>query len=634
MSLVFLLCVSAGDNPPIFNFYSERPVHLNRAEVEDLSIKVMEHWELIEKEALSPEKFIKPMLYGRWELSFKLVNTEKGEPGIDLNITDSNSGQILHQSFRQENDLAKKFRYTTSYDLNFNASSKIRKRLQGLNSIDPLPETNTAQSSRGNPWGKQEQQTIKDVMELESKVVNHWANIIKEENLTEEQRFKWIDEGRVHIKDSKLGTAEINMIDEQPFIRVIHKNSEITFAIFEKEVDMESTHFKQYIARQHIDAGTGRSDGQSGRDVVTIIKDEKKKSEFTMDPENYRSFKRGKTLISTLWWEDYLRATYKKPTAPTVAFGGVCGLAQGALAMCVAGLNKAIDPSAELSYTPAMLSTAWGSGIGAFISTYKNWTNRGTRIMRTIKSSANSIIFAYALVGLIHPDGFQALTVLDFKGLLLHSTILGNVWANNMSKVYWNDFARVREFMGITRNNYVMKLPFGKRWDTKIARSAVEGQSLYLAPFTIRLLDLTGTTIGYFPIGKFLLWSSIPAVEYGVLRYLEKVAFDTQHPKAIEMATQHRKEWEFKKKFFYDHKMRTLILKRICYWLTFRKSRHKAMKRYLAKEYPDFYQYKSEKKIKRNNKRVEFNIPNRPPMQAKSIRETCSSIMSILLGRD
>jgi hypothetical protein len=490
------------------------------------------------------------------------------------------------------------------------------------NEVDP-------RSLRG-AWTEKSQKVLEEVFIIHERLITHWeraraAFAGSDEAFAEEM----IKRGKVSVKVEGLGVGELNMIDDAPFVRVVHQGSEIAFMLYEEgSIHPDSDHLQTYLARQHIDAGAARADGQTGRDVVMIAKGKGAPLQRAQldDPSRFLRSDRLKAWRSAAWWRDYWKATYRKSTKSTWGFGTVCGLSQGGLALCVAGLKTAVNPEAVMDLSPAFLSGGWGTGIGAYVSTYKNWTNRGSTFMRTLKSSFNGALFGYALIMMNDDDGMDSLSIMDPAGLLVHATVIGNVVANNFAKTHWNDFALVREQVGISRRSFEMKLPWGKSWKTKVSQSAVESQGIYLAPFSIRLLDLVQFTVGAFPLGKFVLWTSIPFVEFAVMRYTEKLAERTQHPKAFELAKEQRRVWELKKRMMWDFELMQGQAQRV--WAKVRGDvrEQDALNRLLSQKYPDLIKREVLSSRANTNPLEAFEIP-----EAGRSRVQCSQSLGGLL---
>lgn len=527
----------------------------------------------------------------------------------------------------------------------------------GLSAVPlPMPTTETRLEKQ---WGDKSARVIEAVISLYHELMQVWAAERLKSDLSD------LDFANELIVTNKIfavnlhGKAELNIIDDQPFVRVTHNRTEISFLIIEENtIVLDSPHFRQYLARQHIDAGSSRSDGQHGRDVVIISRSQRLKEvtnsqnpiiagknlddeAIFFEQERYQKIDRP-SPFSTRWWESYAQATYKPPSLATAKFGIFCGIAQGLLGLCVAGMKKLVDPALAMQLAPAYLSAVWGSVIGFYVSTYKNWINRGSIFSRTMKSSVNGLLFGYSLVALIHPSGIEAFSILDPAGVLLHGSIISNVVANNFAKIHWNDFVRVRELIGISRKKLAIKLTASHVIRTDISQAAAENQAIYLAPFSIRLFDLVDSASATFSLGKLILWSSVPIVEYAVLQYTKYLVRQTEHPKASELYGQQQRAWNLKKKLLMDARLGKLLFGRM--WLKLRGQTEQLLdlENKLVEAYPELFLPSFELDKGTNKKLDQFIIPEHglaadgltiPPNDKELASTSCQKLWRRIFNR-
>jgi len=486
-----------------------------------------------------------------------------------------------------------------------------------LSELQKIYNEQIDQLGKSQGWVEKSVQTLQDITQLYNEALKNWQKVQKTSGLTEDEiAEQLIKHDKIHAYNELLGSGELNMVDQTPFIRVVHKETQLSFIFLKKDsIDREhSKHWRQYLARQHIAAGETRADGQIGRDVVVVELDELTGLNLKeiLDPKVYQELKRHKKYSSKAWWQDYWHAIAKKPTLSTAGFGLFSGAAQGAMATAVGLLKTYLDPEqAGDFYAPAKLSMAWGFAITTFVSTYKNWLLLGHKPGRVAKSMLNSVMFYYILGAMTHPDGMAMFNPLELQGLLAHGAVWSGALIANLAKPHWYDIPKIREVVGISRKNFKMKLPWGKTWETKISQAAVENQLIYLIPFTLRLADFLQIKIAALPLGKFLFISSIPLAEYLALKMAVWMARKTRHPRAIEIAKLRRADWRKKIAYFTDSKMRKIINQRLLAKSMLKKDKYNAFSKLLAQKYPEYFTYTRKGHIQHPSlfHSSEFSIP-------------------------
>ena len=135
-------------------------------------------------------------------------------------------------------------------------------------------------------------------------------------------------------------------------------------------------------------------------------------------------------------------------------------------------------------------SFSWNfpSIVGVFISTYKNWTYRGSWPRQYAKLSLLSMFFAYPMVMAIQGSAAIGLVA-------THVHVLSNMVLNNAGKTIWAQIPR----MGDRHRQFTKPLPGG------VKRSGVMNQSFYMINWTLRLADLIQV-----PGGKIIFIGAMP----------------------------------------------------------------------------------------------------------------------------
>lgn len=242
-----------------------------------------------------------------------------------------------------------------------------------------------------------------------------------------------------------------------------------------------------------------------------------------------KSYDKPTTRKSLSYWYKYWRGIYEKPDKKALNIGVLMAMSQGVLAYTFGGPEAAV------------LSLIWGGVVGVYIRTYINWKGIDSSLaIQTIKVWSISITFAYALMTWIH--GFDAVFASGLSSLAMTGHVLANSIGNNLAKAHVEQIPR-RRFMHNENLGEISAPIFN---NIKFDRPSLENQLFYLSTFTFKIADLTHYSIqipglGVVPIGKILLWSSIPFMHYLTVRYLE----ENEYPEAAQF----RREWESSKAF-------------------------------------------------------------------------------------
>ncbi len=344
----------------------------------------------------------------------------------------------------------------------------------------------------------------------------------------------------IHYNDDTLGRAEYKPIDHHVGIKMTDKATELAFLFVERgNVSPKSKHLKQYIDRINMASGTSRTDGKVGRDLFLIwCKDGRIDGiEFIPKPHIKSPEDLG------VWAKKYWNAIYKKPTGYNLKFGFWSGVLQTATAAGVSWLGMATGATEGFSFAPMILNFIFGTTIGIYASTYVNWIKMpGPERVKVLKSSFVSATFAALMIAM------TGAKIGDLDSSILASftfiiAVASNIWANNLAKVAYMEWALVKEQKREFKGNWewqvdhpVVQIPTpikqasGEPYRLRIhipihfhwklpfkARDVAFQWISYLPVNTLRLMDLTGV-----PLGTVGLWGSIPLVKYVTLLWAKK----------------------------------------------------------------------------------------------------------------
>ena len=286
-----------------------------------------------------------------------------------------------------------------------------------------------------------------------------------------------LEKNEILVKDPAIGKAEMTVVEGRRFIRVTHAPTELSFLFLDADsVPRDSKHLRQIIARQFFDAGSDRADGRRGRNPVVIWQRDGRtiETEFHEKPR----------FPSRDWWRQYWQATYKAPTSSTLRYGLFMGAVQGLLALGVGGL-KLLLLGSPISLAPVVFTIVFGTAVGVYISTYRNWTYRGSAFAQLLKSALISAAFAYPVI--VFTNGLLSLT------LIANAVILFNIGLNNLGKVAWQAIPKMFE----RHQHYQAGRPLF--WGFKVGDMLNQG--FYLINWTLRLIALLiPTWAGYAPM--------------------------------------------------------------------------------------------------------------------------------------
>ncbi len=331
-------------------------------------------------------------------------------------------------------------------------------------------------------WQRHRETILNDVEILRSKLSRYASQ--QEEAIGVRAFEQELDKSKVSVQEPGLGKAVMTTVDRRRIIRVVHAPTELSLLLIdESAVSKNSRHLRRLIGRQFFDAGTERPDGRNGRATIVLWQREGAIAsiEFHEKPRFW----------SRRWWKSYWDATYKTPDGSDMVFGITMGLLQGALALGLGELKSSMLGT-PLEWTPIVFTMGFGFFICTFVSTYTNWTYRGSKISQFLKSALISLAFAYPVI--ISTQGLGAVA-LTSSGLLMHAHVFSNVALNNMGKVAWQQIPVIGE----KHRQFTGKL----FW--KIKKSAMVNQGFYTINWTLRLADLLGI-----PGGRLIFLAGLP----------------------------------------------------------------------------------------------------------------------------
>ncbi len=228
--------------------------------------------------------------------------------------------------------------------------------------------------------------------------------------------------GNIEFHDIELGKVVLTTIDGELVYKIRPNGTEKIFLWAPKGlISADSTHLRQYISRQFIDAGTDRSDGERGRDVVLMWADElgqgpdiktekttKSIPKVTNSSVQFNYHQRPQAWTAE-YFKHYWRATYKPTSASDKKLGIYCAVLQG---LVMAGVNVM---KVSLGYAEAInpwtigVIMVFGGVIGANSSTYVNWKYRKgkktdsefkNKAIQTAKGATISVMYSVS-VGIV-----------------------------------------------------------------------------------------------------------------------------------------------------------------------------------------------------------------------------------------
>jgi hypothetical protein len=411
---------------------------------------------------------------------------------------------------------------------------------------------------------------IMEVLEVRDALIEK-AEHRKAEIGTEEY-LKMVSKEQIEVPSNGHGRAKMTLIDGKEVVRVIHEPSELAFVFVDREqISEHSVHLQRYLARQNVRVKLPNGK-LTGRDAIVVWFDDEVPEDGSLESKDLPKPKTG----SLKWFKLYFKSIWQKPSKEEGVFGVSCGLVQAGLTCGVSALKEAAshlhmnsvtavkDAASQLHATsetvikaaaehtgdgiiPAVLAGVFGTTIGVFSSTYREWTNSGTRFAQMAKSSVSSFLFNYTLIATT--QGLHALNFFDPQGLMNHAFVWLNVIGNNLGKVAYTQYAIQEDELRMNTEPkgyrdllkwvgkklgheeigevHVPLKPVEAILNMKFKASNIRNQSLYLLPFTFKLIDILNVGIHMgthlIPVGKIIFWASVPVATYMVWQRVEKL---------------------------------------------------------------------------------------------------------------
>ncbi len=468
---------------------------------------------------------------------------------------------------------AKKLLLFTAFFVNGLASAQVNNigHPEELQDIIEAPAIHFENPELLNLGSESEQiKTLKIAEELEALV---WAQLEADrDSMGQDELLKNVDKVKYKITIRDKGEAELRVSPYQKkiYARVKLEHLEYSFVFLEndqfkkeeldprflemvskdlspeemKRVKADQKEFNKILAAQHISAG------DKGRDAVVVFKSiNAETNQLQLDAQAHLKAEKW----SREWWKSYGTYVLQKPEKQHYIFGTFCAVAQGGLMLCMAKTNQMINGGA-IDIGPILINMGTGFTLGVNAGTYTRWTHLGSKPMQRIKNSMISFFTAYLTVGVA--EGFHKLyQIYDPSAAFLHGRIFLNAIANNWAKVEWNQIVKMRSQLRLNEKPWepIIKIPFTRyAWKPfrhqdgpdkgrgNLNQYEVENQGMYLIPFSFKIPDLLGYGVKLenweFPLGKLLLWSSIPLAQYLKVRYAERLG--------VSQAPVYRAQWE------------------------------------------------------------------------------------------
>lgn len=174
------------------------------------------------------------------------------------------------------------------------------------------------------------------------------------------------------LPDDSLARIEITTIEDEYVIRILLHGSEKVFLWLSSEmVQKNSKHFQLFLARQHMTAGTDRTDGLMGRDVVLLYFDKPPTS--TENQKTLKVEERSKPTTISGKISAKSKSIFKAPQLKDQGFALFCGINQAGIMSAVNLARMAYDPTFQFNAATVAVIFVFGWGIGSVPSTYNNW---------------------------------------------------------------------------------------------------------------------------------------------------------------------------------------------------------------------------------------------------------------------
>ena len=198
--------------------------------------------------------------------------------------------------------------------------------------------------------------------------------------------------------------------------------------------------------------------------------------------------------LSPEWRADQFHTHYKKPTEGSKFFGNICAVLQMGLAGCVAGVKYIQNPAEGYHWAGIMMSGLFARTLGAYSSTYRSLIDSGGRAGQIFRLWGLSLSFAYSVM-IIENGIAHVINVTDPVSLAIHAKVWANTLFHNAGRNAWYELPRIREWQRDNTDDVEVKA-FGYNTGVHVSRAALERESIYLIPFTLKMAGLTGLGFG------------------------------------------------------------------------------------------------------------------------------------------
>ena len=444
-------------------------------------------------------------------------------------------------------------------------ASKLEEILNLINSSFKInPESRNADQLMED-WGHRALKIQSEVYLLFQGVLRKRDEIQKQNpNITDQEFLKnFIEKNQVKYYIKGVGKGELNNIDGQPFVRITHVDTELSFIILPESIRFEKDHFRQYISRQHIQAGTERIDGQHGRDVVVAVLptlDVAKDDEFFESAHLFEMKRFG--MFTPEFWQEYWWSLWKKPGFNQFTFAVFNGSFQFLTSLAVTGVMTSFSLPSKNPELAAATALSWGALIGTVYSSYTAWTDFGIPLKipiagkfhvplpstRELKVWSNGIVYAYLLSFVLSHGDLSKFDPTTMSGLMENMLLWSTTLLNSKSKPYWNDFANVLEKVGIARGTVNMG-PWNTGWSKKILYNSL----FYLFNFSFRLVERVFNASGMRSVGVGVLLLQVPIAHYSLILFSKYIAKKTGHIDAEIYTQLKEQEWKAKWKNYFRY---------------------------------------------------------------------------------
>ncbi len=366
--------------------------------------------------------------------------------------------------------------------------------------FEPNVETNSnaptvlppvEQSDAARAYLQNNEEVFGQIINLASELEDKKNELLKERG--EQFVSNMIAGANLIYKEPGVGKADYRIIKgdkgapDTVITRVVLDKTEKAYLLINQNQMPTGFYFRKYLAGLLIEAGYRPQRDASGHAQTNIFGRPKmrygRNTDVLVFNDNILAdahLRKKPTPANWNWWREYFWSKYDRPTKATLTAGFVFGALPHTI------VNAAMAHLLHVSYWSAGWNFAYSMFIGAYISTYKAWTNSGERpSVRVLKLMANAMVYATVLVMMMKPGSMhQKLAAVSFVSL---ASILANVAMNSVARNKWNQISKIGD--EARANSGLWTIPFTniKTW---WKRSHVNNQLLYLIPWTINLVGI------------------------------------------------------------------------------------------------------------------------------------------------